>query len=240
MFIIHAVPPSDETELLPIMDTLVTLEDVPLELLSSFCSTFPLNLNSALISRAQFLITSTDGTNTKERIVKIKEALSQLSPLEVQKLIANMRNKVSPYNYELLTCLLGILLNFQPDAIEVQTSLELLEFLSCYERCVTPGIMEQQTPFYRLPGLEEWPTKRLPLYHQIDNSLARNIYHEEFHVSNWNIWFNSFSLIKTNRDEICMLAINNTIKRYNKEYLDQVVESHIPFLKMVILIFSIF
>ena len=100
--------------------------------------------------------------------------------------------------------------------------------------------MEQQTPFYRLPGLEEWPTKRLPLYHQIDNSLARNIYHEEFHVSNWNIWFNSFSLIQTNRDEICMLAINNTSKRYNKEYLDQVVESHIPFLKMVILIFSIF
>lgn len=208
--------------MLPIMDTLVSLEDVPLELLSSFCSTFPLNLNAALIARAQFLIASTDGTNTKDRIVKIKEVLSQLAPLEVQKLIANMRNKVSPYNYELLSCLLGILLSLQPDAQEVQTILELLEFLSCYERCVPPGIMEQQTSFYRLPGSEEWPVKRLPMYYQIDSSLAKNIYHEEFHVSNWNIWFNSPSLLPINRDEICMLAVNNTVKRYNKDCLDQV------------------
>lgn len=208
--------------MLPIMDTLVCLEDVPLELLSSFCSTFPLNLSTALIARAQYLIVSTDATNLKQKIPKIQEVLSQLAPLEVQKLVSNMRNKVSPYNYELLTCLLGILLNLQPDALEVQTMLELLEFLSCYERCIPPGIMEQQTSFYRLPGADDWPLKRLPMYYQIDSSLAKNIYYEEFHVSNWNIWYNSPSLLPINRDEICMLAVNNTVKRYNKDSLDQV------------------
>lgn len=208
--------------MLPIMDTLVTLEDVPLELLNSFCSTFPLNISAALISRAQYLIVTTDATNLKGRIPKISEVLSELAPPEVQKIIANMRNKVSPYNYELLSCLLSILLSLQPEALEVQTMLELLEFLSCYERCVPPGIMEQQTSFYRLPGSDDWPMKRLPMYYQIDSSLAKNIYHEEFHVSNWNIWYNSPSLLPINRDEICMLAVNNTIKRYSKDSLDQV------------------
>lgn len=209
--------------MVPIMDTLVSLEDVPLELLSSFCSTFPVNLNTALAARAQYLIVSTHANNLKTRVSKIQEVLNHLAPLEVQKLVANMRNKVSPYNYELLSCLLGILARLQPDALEIQTMLELLEFLSIYERCIPPGIMEQQTPFYRLPGSEEWPVKRLPMYYQIDSSLAKNIYYEEFHVSNWNIWFNSPSLIPVNRDEISMLAVNNTVKRYNKDSMDQVM-----------------
>jgi hypothetical protein len=82
--------------------------------------------------------------------------------------------------------------------------------------------MEFQTAFYRLPGSDEWPQKRLPMYYNIDSSLAKNIYYEEFHVSNWAIWYNSSSLIPINRDEICMMAVNNTVKRYNKDYLDQV------------------
>jgi len=83
-------------------------------------------------------------------------------------------------------------------------------------------MMEQQTSFYRLPGSADWPQKRLPMYYQIDASLAKAIYHEEFHVSNWSIWYNSPSLLPINRDEICMLAVNNTVKLYNKEYLDTV------------------
>ncbi|EFX79172.1 hypothetical protein DAPPUDRAFT_304960 [Daphnia pulex] len=219
-FGIHVqIPPVDE--MLPIMDTLVTLEDVPLELISSFCSNFPLNLSAAYISRAQYLIVSTDATNMKGRIGKIHDVLSQLAPIEVQKLVQSVRCKVSPYNYELLSCLLGILYDLQPDALEVKTMIELLEFLSCYERSVPPGIMEQQTSFYRLPGSDEWPQKRLPMYYQIDSSLAKNIYYEEFHISNWTIWYNSPSLLPINRDEICMMAVNNTVKRYNKDYLDQ-------------------
>ena len=83
-------------------------------------------------------------------------------------------------------------------------------------------MMEQQTAFYRLPGSQDWPSKRLPLYYQIDASIAKSIYHEEFHVSNWSIWYYSPSLLPINRDEICMLAVTNTIKRYNKETQDQV------------------
>ncbi|KAK4002762.1 hypothetical protein OUZ56_004564 [Daphnia magna] len=219
-FGIHVqIPPIDE--MVPIMDTLVTLEDVPLELLSSFCSDFPLDLNTALISRVQYLIVSTDAANIAGRIPKIRDVLSRLPPVDVQKLVHSVRNKVSPYNYELLTCLCGILYELNPDAMDIRTMLELLEFLACYERFVPPGIMEHQNAFYRLPGSEEWPQKRLPMYYQIDASLAKNIYYEEFHVSNWTIWYNSPSLLPINRDEICMMAVNNTVKRYNKDCLDQ-------------------
>ena len=208
--------------MMPIMDTLVTLEDVPLELISSFCASFPLNVTSAFIARAQFLIVSTDASNVKKRIPKILEVLTKLPPHEVQKTIAHVKNKASPYNYELLSCLLGFLLKLSPEAAEVQTMCDLLDFLMCYERRSPPGMMEQQTSFYRLPGSADWPQKRLPMYYQIDASLAKAIYHEEFHVSNWSIWYNSPSLLPINRDEICMLAVNNTVKLYNKEYLDTV------------------
>ena len=208
--------------MLPILDTLVSLEDLPLELLSSFCSTFPVDLNHALLVRSQFLITSTEASNMQKRMPKILEVLAQLSPTDVLKTIANVRNKINPYNYELLTCLLSILLQLQPDKLEVKAMVNLLEFLSCYERCTPPTMMETQSAFYRLPGSEEWPFKRLPLYYQIDGNLAKSIYHEEFHVSNWSVWYDSPSLLPINRDEICMLAVTNTIKRYNKEYQDQV------------------
>jgi hypothetical protein len=163
----------------------------------------------------------------KRRLGKIRDVFFQLTPIEVQKLIQSVRCKVSPYNYELLSCLLGILHDLQPDVLEVKTMLDLLEFLTCYERSVPPGIMEHQTTFYRLPGSDEWPQKRLPMYYQIDSSLAKNIYFEEFHVSNWTIWYNSSSLLPINRDEICMMAVNNTVKRYNKDYLDQVTLNYI-------------
>ena len=208
--------------MVPILDTLVNLDDLPLELLSSFCCTFPLNLNQALLNRAQFLITTAEASNLQKRLPKILEVLAQLTPVEVLKTIANVRHKINPYNYELLTCLLNILLQLQPDAKEIQTILNLLEFLSCYERTTPPTMMEQQTAFYRLPGSQDWPSKRLPLYYQIDASIAKSIYHEEFHVSNWSIWYDSPSLLPINRDEICMLAVTNTIKRYNKETQDQV------------------
>lgn len=207
----------------PILDTLVTLDDVPLELLKSFCSTFSANLTNALITRSQFLISTTDSANFKQRIPKILEVLSHLSPPEVHRTIANLRSKISPYNYELLACLLGALYDLNPDMLEVRTMLDLLEFLMCYERCVPPGPLEQQAPFYRLKGSEDWPSKRLPMYYQIDGSLAKNIYYEEFQISNWSIWYNSPSLIPINRDEICMLAISNTIKRYNKEIHGNVI-----------------
>lgn len=214
------VPPSDE--MLPIMDTLISLEDVPLELLSSFCSSFPLDVAATFVARVQYLIVSTDASNLKARIPKILEVLSELSPVDVQATIATVKNKVSPYNYELLSCLLGVLLKLKPDAPGIVTMCELLEFLMCYERFSPPGIMEQQASFYRLPGSPDWPLKRLPMYYQIDSSLGKSIYHEEFHVSNWSIWYNSPSLLPINRDEICMLAVNNTVKLYNKENRDQV------------------
>ena len=165
IFTLFAVPSIDE--MLPIMDTLVTLEDVPLDLLSSFCLDFPLDLDTALISRARYLIVSTDATNMEGRIPKIRDIMSQLTPLEVQKLIQGVRNKVSPFNYELLTCLCAVLYELQPDALDIRTMLELLEFLACYERSVPPGIMEHQNAFYQLPGSEEWPQKRLPMYYQM-------------------------------------------------------------------------
>lgn len=75
------MPPFDEMQ--PIMETLVTMEDVPLDILSSFCSTFPLNLSAAYVARAHFLITSTDATNLKRRIPRVLEVLQRLSPIEV-------------------------------------------------------------------------------------------------------------------------------------------------------------
>ena len=65
------------------METLVTIEDVPLDILSSFCATFPLNLSAAYVARAHFLITTTDAANLKRRIPKILEVLQRLSPIEV-------------------------------------------------------------------------------------------------------------------------------------------------------------
>ena len=208
--------------MLPVMETLVSLEDVPLELLSSFCSTFLLNASAAYVARAQFLITSTDATNLERRVPKILEVLRQLSPLEVHKTVTVVKNKVSPYNYDLLKCLLGVLLELQPNVREVQTMLELLDFLSCYARTTPPGMMERQSAFYQLPATEEWPMKRLPMFYQIDTSLAKSIYHDEFHVSNWTVWYDSPSLLPINRDEICMLAVNNTVKRYDKDNRDEV------------------
>ena len=204
------------------METLISLEDVPLELICSFCSSFSIDLTGALIARAQFLITSTTRANLKERLSKIVQVFHQLEPTEVPKLIAQVRHKVSPYNYELLICLLSILHKLEPGLKEVQTMLDLLDFLMCYERCAQPGIMEQQASFYKLSGSEEWPLKRLPMYYQIDASLAKSIYHEEFHVKNWSIWYDSPALLPINRDEICMLAVNNTVKLYKKDSQDQV------------------
>ena len=201
-------------EMMPILDTLVGLEDVPLELLSSFSSTFQLNLQSAYLARAQFLITSTNASNLKERIGQIVEVLEQLGFKDIEKLLANVRNKISPYNYELQKCLLSVLWALQPESNEVKTMLELLDFLTDYNRSVPPGVMEKDAAFYRLPGSEDWPLKRLPLYYQIDSSLARNIYREEFHVSNWSVWHESSFLVPMNRDEICMLAVHNSVKRY--------------------------
>ena len=208
--------------MMPILDTLVGLEDVPLELLSSFSSTFQLNLQSAYLARAQFLITSTNASNLKERIGQIVEVLEQLGFKDIEKLLANVRNKISPYNYELQKCLLSVLWALQPESNEVKTMLELLDFLTDYNRSVPPGVMEKDAAFYRLPGSEDWPLKRLPLYYQIDSSLARNIYREEFHVSNWSVWHESSFLVPMNRDEICMLAVHNSVKRYCKEKQDPV------------------
>ena len=105
--------------MVPILDTLVNLDDLPLELLSSFCCTFPLNLNQALLNRAQFLITTAEASNLQKRMPKILEVLAQLTPVEVLKTITNVRHKINHYNYELLTCLLNILLQLQPDAKEI-------------------------------------------------------------------------------------------------------------------------
>lgn len=93
--------------------------------------------------------------------------------LKVQKTVGGVKNKVSPYNYDLLKCLLSALIALQPGAPEIQTMLDLLEFLSCYSRCTPPGIMEQQSFFFRLPGSDEWPLKRLPMFYQIDTTMAR-------------------------------------------------------------------
>ena len=141
---------------------------------------------------------------------------------KVQKTVSSVKSKVSPYNYDLLKCLLSVLDELQPDSPEIRVMLNLLDFLTCYSRCTGPGIMEQQSSFFRLPGSDEWPSKRLPMFYQIDTSMAKSIYHEEFHVSNWAVWYDSPALLPINRDEICMLAVNNTVKRYNKDNQDEV------------------
>ena len=207
----------------PILDNLVSLEDVPLELLSAFSSAFQLDIESAYLSRAKFLIHSTEGTNLKERMMKIVQVLDQLALSEVLTLINSARGKISPYNYELQKCLLAVLYKLQPDSIQVKIMLELLDFLMDYQRCIPPGIMEREASFYRLPGLSEWPLKRLPFYYYGDTNLAKSIYHEEFLVSNWSVWYNSSSLVPLNRDEICMLAVHNSVKRYNKDNHDPVL-----------------
>lgn len=200
--------------MMPTLDVLVCLEDLPLDLLESFCSTFELNHQAAYLARAQFLIVSTNSSNLKERTGRIFEILEQLAIDETHKLLANVRTKISPYNYELQKCLLGVLFQLQPGSKEVKTMLELLDFLSDYHRSVAPGVLEQEATIYKLPGCEDWPLKRLPLYYQIESSLARNIYRDEFNVSNWVVWHESSFLVPFNRDEICMLAVHNSVRRY--------------------------
>ena len=92
------------------MDTLVTMEDVPLDVLNSFCSTFPLtvNVNAAYVARAHFLITTTDAVNLKQRIPKILQVLHNLSPLEVSLL----DNQLAVAHYLMKRCYFHLLLTF--------------------------------------------------------------------------------------------------------------------------------
>ena len=216
-FLVHTI---DDME--PILEMLVCLENLPLELLRSFCTSFQLNVGAAYLARAQYLITSTDDKNLKERIPLIHEVLNHIKPIEVQTLVANIRCKISPYNYELHACLLNIILESQPDNRQVRTLLESLNFLSSYDRCVPPGIMDQQASFYRLPGSPEWPLKRLPWYYILDSGTGRAIYYEDFHIVNWKIWYNAPAILPLNPDEVCLLAVNNSVKRYVKDKFDQV------------------
>uniref|UniRef100_A0A6A7FZQ8 Kinetochore-associated protein 1-like n=1 Tax=Hirondellea gigas TaxID=1518452 RepID=A0A6A7FZQ8_9CRUS len=206
-------------------------------LLKDFCSDFELSLTDALLCYLKCLMSSFVPEPIKvseEPEVWYVPEISQSLTLQMHSIVTKIEDRVllrgmlsneldntMCYNYDVIQFMLQYLdaldKNSETDNLW-QRGLDIIKFLKGYQRRAKPNVAELDEWLRNDPSSLSLPNlswQRLPFHDMFQggSKLIMSIITNELDVNTIDIWLRCADSLKLNKDQMCFVAIQNTLSR---------------------------
>ncbi|XP_066943514.1 kinetochore-associated protein 1 [Macrobrachium rosenbergii] len=223
----------DSKAVATVLDDVVAHPECSFSLIYEYCEDFNLDVMDAFIQHLRVVLHKwspevPDEGRRPGTVLRIEPPNAVFSKAQaiiaeisnkshLQEMLTEELNNISSYNYEILELVLHQLKHLQGDPQEVQLltrGLDVLNFLRVYPRQSPPGDVEIDDWISRHPqslGPPEISKYRLPFHELLKRSKSMKIIKSELNISTIDIWLEAAPTLKLKADELCMIAIQNTV-----------------------------